>query len=213
MTPLLRSPLYAIIDPDALTTCDCAAAAAAVLAGGGRVIQLRMKNRPCRELMSTAATLRRLTTDAGASLVINDRVDVGLAVAADGVHLGDEDLPLEEARAVARGRLVIGRSTHSLDEARAAAAAGADYIGFGPMFPTATKHVGTPPQGLERLRQVRAAVDIPVVAIGGITETTATAVLNAGADAIAMIGELARAGDIAAKVRRLLTALDTPTRH
>jgi thiamine-phosphate diphosphorylase len=203
---VLPSALYPIVDPDALGDRGCVDTTAAILAGGARLVQLRIKNRPVREILATAEALRRLTADAGAMLVINDRVDVALAVGADAVHLGDDDLPIAVVRIIAGHHLLIGRSTHSLADARAASAAGADYIGFGPMFPTTTKMVAAPPQGLARLRTIRAAVDVPVVAIGGITETRARAVLEAGADAVAMIGELATASDITAKVRRVLEA-------
>jgi thiamine-phosphate diphosphorylase len=206
---MFPSPLYAIIDPDALAGVGYRAAAAAILAGGGRLVQLRMKHRSCGEMMDAAAWLRALTTRAGAWLVINDRVDVALAVGADGVHLGAEDLPVAAARRVAAGRFIIGRSTHSLEEARAAVAAGADYVAFGPLFPTTTKVVAAAPQGLDRLRELRGCVGVPIVAIGGITEATAPAVRAAGADAAAMIGEIAGAADIAAKVQRLLRALRT----
>jgi thiamine-phosphate pyrophosphorylase len=204
---MLPSPLYAIVDPDALAAGGYQAASAAILAGGGRLIQLRMKHRPCGEIMAAAVWLRTLTARTGAWLVINDRVDVALTVGADAVHLGAEDLPVAAARRVAAGRLIIGRSTHSLEEARAAVAAGADYVAFGPLFATTTKLVAAPPQGLDRLREIRAHVDVPIVAIGGITEATASAVRTAGADAAAMIGEIASAADIAAKVRSLLRAL------
>jgi len=209
---VLPSPLYAIVDPDALATRGCADAAAAMLAGGARVVQLRMKNRTVREILATAEALRRLTADANAMLVINDRIDVALAVAADAVHLGDDDLPVAAARAIAGTRLLIGRSTHSLDDARAASAAGVDYIGFGPLFATTTKIVTAAPQGLERLRTIRDAVTVPIVAIGGITEDRVRDVLQAGADAVAMIGDLAAARDITAKVRRVLEAIGPPPR-
>jgi thiamine-phosphate pyrophosphorylase len=204
---MFPSPLYAIVDPDALPAGGYQAAAAAILAGGGRLIQLRMKHRPCSEIMAAAGWLRALTARTGAWLVINDRVDVALSVGADAVHLGAEDLPVAAARRVAAGRLIIGRSTHSLEEARAAVAAGADYVAFGPLFATTTKLVAAAPQGLARLREIRAHVDVPIVAIGGITEATAPAVRAAGADAAAMIGEIASAVDVAAKVRGLLQAL------
>jgi thiamine-phosphate pyrophosphorylase len=182
-------------------------AAHAVLRGGGRVIQLRMKDRPSAEIFAVAETLRRLTLDAEAKLIINDRVDIALAVGADVVHIGADDLPVATARRLVGPQVLIGRSTHSLEEAVAAVSAGADYIGFGPLFATTTKVVGYAPQGLERLRQIRARIGIPIVAIGGITEETASAVRAAGADATAMIGEIGKAPDIEGKVRRLVAAL------
>jgi thiamine-phosphate pyrophosphorylase len=204
---LLLPPLYPIIDPDALLGRSPVDAARAVVAGGGRLIQLRVKDRPSAETLAVAEALRAITSSAGAKLVINDRVDVALAVGADAVHLGADDLPVDVARRLLGPHVLIGRSTHSLDEAIAAVSAGADYIGFGPMFSTTTKVLTYAPQGLERLRCIRARVGIPIVAIGGITQETAPAVLAAGANAAAMIGEIGRASDIEATVRRLVAAL------
>lgn len=166
-----------------------------------------MKNRPSAEVLAVAEALRDLTSQGSATLVINDRVDIALAVGADAVHLGADDLPVEVARRLLGPRVLIGRSTHSLEEAITAASAGADYIGFGPIFPTSTKVLTDAPQGLDRLRRVRSRISIPIVAIGGITEETAPAVRAAGADATAMIGEIARASEVTEKVRRLVAAL------
>ena len=204
--PLLP-PLYPIIDPDALLGRSPVDAARAVITGGGRLIQLRMKDRPSAETLAVAEALRTITSSAGAKLIINDRVDMALVAGADGVHLGADDLPVEVARRILGPHILIGRSTHSLEEAVAAVSAGADYIGFGPMFSTTTKVLAYAPQGLERLRRIRALVGIPIVAIGGITQETAPAVLAAGADAVAMIGEIGRASDIEATVRRLVAVL------
>ena len=200
----LLSPLYGIVDPGASTARSYLTIAGCILAGGGRLLQLRIKDRQAGEVLTAAAELRRLTADAGATFVVNDRVDIALAVKADGVHLGAEDLPLAEARHLTGANMLIGRSTHSLEEALAAVAAGADYIGFGPIFASRTKASARTPQGLERLREICKRVPVPVVAIGGITEATAREVWNAGARSVAMIAELAQAPDVAAKVRRLL---------
>jgi thiamine-phosphate pyrophosphorylase len=166
-----------------------------------------MKDRSSGEMLAAAKALRSITQQAGATLIINDRVDIALAAAADGVHLGAEDLPIEDARRLVGPAMLLGRSTHSLDEAVAAVSAGADYVGFGPIFPTLTKALPHAPQGLDRLRDVCARIAVPIVAIGGITDATAPAVRAAGASATAMISELARAPDIEEKVRRLLTVL------
>lgn len=206
-TKPLPSALYAIVDPDADPQRPVLHLAAAILNAGGRLIQLRMKNRSSGEVLTTATALRERTAHAGATLIINDRVDIALAVGADGVHLGAEDLPVEEARRIAGPGLLIGRSTHSLEEAAAAVDAGADYIGFGPIYATATKPPSHTPRGLAPLRTVRAQVQVPTVAIGGITEATAPAVRAAGADAVAMIGELARSTNVEDTVRRILAAL------
>ena len=207
MTRALPSPLYAILDPDVEAPHSWIDVANGLIATDCRLIQLRMKHRSSREFLEAAIILRALAAKAGATLLINDRVDIALAAHADGVHLGADDLPVEEARRLLGSRMLIGRSTHSLDEAIAAARSGADYIAFGPIFPTTTKKLSDAAQGLERLRSVCARVSIPIVAIGGITEATAPAVRKAGADAAAMIGEIARAANVAETARRLLAAL------
>lgn len=208
MSRLALPPLYAIVDP-LDTGCSARELAEALLAGGARVLQLRLKAATSRELHQAALDLRRLTRAADARLVINDRPDVARAVAADGVHLGQDDLPVAAARRVLGPEAVIGVSTHDVAQARAAAAAGADYLGVGPVFTTTTKADALTARGLELVRTVRAAVALPLVAIGGITPDTAPAVREAGADAVAMIGALVRAPDVAGAVRDTLRRLAT----
>jgi thiamine-phosphate pyrophosphorylase len=130
-------------------------------------------------------------------------VDIALASQADGVHLGQEDLPLRVARKL-MGDKIVGISTHDLNQAVEAERDGADYIGFGPIFGTTTKQTGYSARGLSVLREVRSAVKIPIVAIGGITEENVAQVWDAGADAAAMIGDLMAAEDVAEKVRWIL---------
>jgi thiamine-phosphate diphosphorylase len=140
---------------------------------------------------------RRVCDEAGAALVIDDRVDIALIVCADGVHLGQSDLPLAAARALAGGRLWIGVSTHDLAQVQAAVAGGADYLGFGPVFATTTKFRADPVQGLEGLREaVALAGACPVVAIGGITPARAEAVYAAGATAVCAISAVNDAADV-----------------
>jgi thiamine-phosphate pyrophosphorylase len=134
---------------------------------------------------------------------VNDHADIAVAVDAHGVHLGQDDLPIEHARKLLGQSRIIGISTHSPEEARTAAAAGADYVGFGPVFNTATKDAG-PIQGLDRLRQVRTEVDIPILAIGGINQDNAGAVLAAGADGIAVISAVLDAPDPGAAAKALV---------
>ncbi|MBA4374031.1 MAG: thiamine phosphate synthase [Thermodesulfovibrio sp.] len=161
-----------------------------VLEAGVRIIQYRDKDRTRRELYTEAARLRELTRAHSAILVINDHADIAAAVDADGLHLGQGDLPLKEARKVV-GQMLIGISTHSPAQAGKAETEGADYIGFGPMFHTTTKDAGTP-QGLDNLRLIKQNVSIPVVAIGGISLETAASVFSAGADAIAVATGICR---------------------
>jgi thiamine-phosphate pyrophosphorylase len=202
----LPAKLYAIVGPDARGRRPVELAEG-MLAGGARILQLRWKDAAAGELVEAARAIRKLARRHGAWLLVNDRADVALAADADGVHLGQDDLPLAAARRLL-GRRVIGVSTHDVAQARAAAAGGADYVGFGPVFGTTTKETGYAPRGLEGLREIRRAVGVPIVAIGGIDERRARGVLEAGADAVAMISALA-AEDVAAAVRRIAALLDS----
>lgn len=174
------------------------------LGAGAGWIQYREKERTRREIYHEAKKLRALTAEYGATLVVNDHADIALAVDADGVHLGQDDLPLKEARRILGDR-IVGISTHSLAQAVEAGHDGADYIGFGPVFCTTTKDAGEP-KGLEMLRMIRRAVEIPVVAIGGISAQTLPLVLEAGADAVAVASAVLR-GDIAENVRSFMRIL------
>ena len=204
---MIRLPrLYAIVDPldTGRSPIDLAAA---YLAGGARLLQLRLKHATPRGLHEAALALRTLTRTAGAFLVVNDRPDVAAAVGADGVHLGQTDVPVSVARAILGPDGWVGVSTHDLDEVRAGIAAGADYLGVGPVYDTASKAGALPARGLDLVRAARSLTDRPLVAIGGITAETAGAVLTAGADAVAMIGALAHADDPARAVETLLDRL------
>jgi thiamine-phosphate pyrophosphorylase len=143
----------------------------------------------------------------GGTFIVNDRCDVALAVGADGVHLGQEDLPLAEARAFLGREKLIGISTHNLAQALEAEAGGADYIGLGPIFPTPTKEKPDPVVGVAGLREVRARVRIPIVAIGGITARNAAEVMAAGADAVAVVSAVLAAADPKAALTELLKAV------
>ena len=198
--------LYAIVDPLDGERAP-AALAALLLSGGARLLQLRLKPACSRDLLAAAERIRPLAHAAGALFLVNDRPDVARAVEADGVHLGQDDLPVAAARRVLGPGRMIGVSTHDVDEARAAATAGADYVAVGPIYATTSKEHPLPPQGLELIRAVRAAVPCPIVAIGGITAETAPLVRAAGADAVAMIAALVRAADPAAAVREALARI------
>jgi thiamine-phosphate pyrophosphorylase len=171
-------------------------------AGGIRWIQLREKKASPREFYEQACEAVAMARRLGVTLIINDRADIALAVGADGVHLGQNDLPPEKARALLGPDKIIGFSTHSLDQARAAEALPVDYIAFGPIFPTRTKENPDPVVGVEGVRQLRAAVRKPLVAIGGITLERAREVLRAGADALAIISDLLSAPDITSRARQ-----------
>lgn len=190
--------VYAILDRD-----DEAWARHVLAASGARVLQVRLKPASTREIVRAARMARQVTRDCGALLILNDRVDIALAVGADGVHVGQDDLPLAEVRKLAPG-LIAGVSTHDLDQVRAAATAGADYLGFGPVFATATKINPDPVVGLDGLRAaVAAAGSVPVVAIGGIGIEDAAAIAATGAAGICAISALSRAPDVTGAARRL----------
>ncbi len=200
---VLPSRLYAILDPDQTGDRPFAPVLHAMLAGGVSVLQLRVKDRPADEFLRLALTARERTSRAGCLFIVNDRVDIALAAGADGVHLGQEDLPLEAAQPLV-GRRLIGVSTHSVEQAEEAERGGADYIGFGPMFPTRTKETGYETRGLSMLAAVRRRVRLPIVAIGGITAENVAETWSNGADAAAMISYLTRGGDVEARVRSVL---------
>lgn len=200
---VLPSRLYAILDPDQTGDRPFAAVLDAMLAGGVSVLQLRVKEGPADEFLRLALTVRERTSRAGCLFIVNDRVDIALAGGADGVHLGQEDLPLEAARPLV-GKRLIGVSTHSVEQAEEAERGGADYIGFGPMFPTRTKATGYETRGLSMLASVRRRVSLPIVAIGGITAENVAQTWSSGADAAAMISYLTRGGDAAARVKDVL---------
>jgi thiamine-phosphate pyrophosphorylase len=196
-------PLYAILDPEQTKSRAAETALLELLEGGIQWLQLRAKTMAPRDFLELGRAARRRTHSSGCKLIVNDRVDIALACAADGVHLGQEDLPLHAARKL-MGDRIVGISTHDVEQAKEAEAGGADYIGFGPMFGTATKATGYSARGLERLRRVCEAVRIPIVAIGGITEGNVNEVWQAGADSAAIISDLLSADDITAKVKRIL---------
>lgn len=204
----LPSRLYLIVDP-LDTGRDPVALALAMLAAGGRLLQLRLKGVPTRDLLAVAARLREMTLAAGATFIVNDRADIALAVGADGVHLGQEDLPVEVARQLVGPERLLGFSTHSEIQLEAARSAGADYLSLGPIFATTSKAAADPVIGVQRLRAARLLVAQPLVAIGGITAATARAVLDAGADAVSVIAAVVRAPDVQRATAELLEVVDS----
>jgi thiamine-phosphate pyrophosphorylase len=187
------SGFYAVLDR------DDEALARALVDGGARILQVRIKPGAAGEIVRVAQMARRVCSELGAALVINDRVDIALAVGADAVHLGQTDMPIESARALADDRLAVGISTHDLGQVQRAVAARPAYIAYGPIFPTRTKAHPDPVQGIDALHAaVRAAGDIPVVAIGGITLEHARDLYAAGASALCAISSVNGAGDVVA---------------
>ena len=194
--------LYVIIDPDACTGRDPAGVARLALEGGASMVQWRDKRRDKGEQLPQAQAIRELCAQHGALFVVNDHVDLALAVNAGGVHLGQRDLPLAAARSLVSAEFIVGVSTNNVEEARRAQAGGASYVAVGSIFATGSKEV-TRQADPERLREVKAAIDRPVVAIGGIDESNVDLVLAAGADAVAVISAVCAANDVRAAAREL----------
>jgi len=178
----------------------------AALRGGVKLVQLREKDMPLRELYAIAIEARRMTSEAGALLIINDRIDVALAVGADGVHLGQEDLPIRAGREIGPD-LIIGASTHSIAEAADAIAQGASYVNIGPIFPTETKMWSDEFLGLEGLREISATVTVPFTVMGGIKQDHIPQLVEAGAETIALVTAVTKAPDVEAATRELLAAI------
>jgi len=166
------------------------------LEGGVKAVQLREKDLPVRELLSLAKELRAITREYGAKLFINDRVDVAVAVGADGVHLGGQSMPVDAVRKVVGKVMKIGVSTHSGEEARAAEAGGADFITFGPIFETPSKAKYGIPVGIDAIKKLKNEVDAPIFALGGINSGNVNHVVVSGASGIAMISAILAAPDI-----------------
>ncbi len=173
------------------------------MSGGLRWLQLRDKEASRLQLFKTARLLRALTRANDATLIINDHPDIALAVDADGVHLGQDDLPVEQVRRLMGDKKIIGVSTHSIDQALEAQRGGADYIGFGPIFATQTKDAGSP-KGVDAIRELLAQITIPIVAIGGISEESLGAVLEAGASAVAVASGILEQDDLTKAVEAYL---------
>jgi thiamine-phosphate pyrophosphorylase len=177
------------------------------LEGGVRAVQLREKDLPVRDLLALSQEMRVLTNEFGARLFINDRVDVAVAVNADGVHLGHESMPVEAVRRVVGKNMLIGVSTHDLAEAKAAEAGGADFITFGPIFETPSKAKLGTPVGVVLLKEIKCDISIPIYALGGIKSGNIMQVLSAGASGVAMISAILSAEDIKKASSNLIEAV------
>jgi thiamine-phosphate pyrophosphorylase len=215
-TAFSEAPLYAILDTAAGSSLPAEAAVEALLRAGVRVIQYRHKGSFRRAHFQECVALARMIREAGGVFFVNDRADVADLSGAAGVHLGQEDLPPEKARRVLGEHRLIGYSTHTLAQARSAAAAPVDYIAVGPVFSTHTKINPDPVVGLALISEVRALTNKPLVAIGGITMENAPSVLAAGADAVAVIRDLVAGPGLAGleeRARRFLAALKARDRE
>ncbi len=199
--------LYAIIDAAQTGQRSALAIFDTLVSAGVGLIQYRDKEGSSRQLFDTSWQLAERARKRRATFVVNDRADVALAAGADGVHLGQDDLPLELARRVVNPGAIVGWSTHSIEQVEKADRSSADYIGFGPVFPTESKQRPGPTVGLEGLCAARKATRKPLVAIGGITLENARAVIEAGADAVAVISDLLKHPDIAKRAKEFLRVL------
>jgi len=208
----LPSPLYVILDREAARGRDLGPMLDAVLAGGCRMVQLREKHASLAELYPVAQALRERCRQAGALFIVNDRADLALALAADGLHVGQDDLPAAAARRLLPSGAILGVSTHDAHQARQALADGADYVAVGSIFPTATK-AGFHLVGPELLRILRPEIPVPLVAIGGVTVDNVDQVIAAGADGIAVISAVCAAPDPEAATRRLMQRIETALRR
>jgi thiamine-phosphate pyrophosphorylase len=195
MEAFSRVDIYPVISSEFTNGRDVLYVLRQIAEAGARIVQLREKNKTKAEIFSLALEYRRITTQFNMLLILNDHLDIALATDADGVHLGQDDLPLEPARKLGSG-IIIGSSTHNLEEALAAQAAGADYINIGPVYPTGTKAVACGAIGVETLKNVSAKVNMPFSVMGGIKACHIPELLACGARKIAMVTEITQAEDI-----------------
>jgi thiamine-phosphate diphosphorylase len=200
--------LYVIIDPEAVGGRDELRIARAALDGGARIIQLRDKHRPKGVQLPLARALRDACHQRGAVFIVNDHADLALVSGADGLHVGQNDLPVAEVRRIVPPEMIVGASTNNLEEAHRAVADGADYIAVGRLFPTTSKD-HTRPATLEILHAINGAVNIPVCGIGGINADNIRSVIDTGAQMAAVIGAVCAAPDPRAAAARLAAQFET----
>ena len=199
------SGLYAIVDSDALGRRRHIEVTEELIRGGAKIIQFRDKSRDKSERLAITQGLRELCSKHGALFIVNDYIGLALATDADGLHLGQKDLPVSVARKILPIDKIIGCSVNTVDQAKAAEAEGADYLAVGSIYPTSSKE-GAVVVGLEGLRQVKQAVSLPLVAIGGINKENAAEVLAAGAEAVAVISAIVKAKDMKEATRQVIAA-------
>ena len=195
MSVLSECRLYGIIDLGYVEARDIARIAAQMIEGGVDLIQLRGKNKSIGELVDRAAELHQMTAKSSTPLIVNDHAEIAARVPVEGVHVGQDDDPVEIVRQKVARDILIGKSTHSLEQARDAESEGADYIGFGPIFATPTKP-DYAPIGLEDIRRVHAEVNLPIFCIGGINLDNLQSVIDAGAKRVVMVSALLKAHNI-----------------
>ena len=194
--------LYCFSPGDFLMGRDPIEMIAAQIRGGADVIQLREKNMPKRQALALGLAIRKLTTQEGVPFIVNDDLDLALILKADGVHLGQDDIPIQYARPFLKDK-IIGISTHSLDQAREAIESGADYIGIGPAFKTETKIKADPVVETDLILKIKELSPVPVIAIGGIGEKNIDLLVNKGIRRAAIISDILSSNNIEAKTRAL----------
>jgi thiamine-phosphate pyrophosphorylase len=195
--------LYVILDRTVARGRDLVDLLDAAVAGGCRMVQLRDKDSPSGRLLPLAERLRNRCAASSVTFIVNDRLDLALAVGADGVHLGQDDLPARVARPLLRPGMILGISTHDIAQARAAQADGADYVAVGSMFATTSKQ-GFQLVGPDLIRKLRAEIRVPLIGIGGITHDNVQTVIAAGADGVSVISAVGAAADPRAATERFL---------
>lgn len=208
---LALPPLYVILDA-ALLPSDPIASTSQLLQAGVRLLQYRNKTAPAREILQAAQSLRAEALQYGATFIVNDRPDIAKFAGAGGVHLGQDDIDVGAARKIMGAESIIGLSTHNLEQFKAAIETDADYIAVGPVFATTTKMKPDPVVGIEFVREARRLTKKPIVAIGGITLERAREVIEAGADSVAVIGDILMAKSPADRAQQFLQVLATAAR-
>lgn len=204
--------LHVLADDDARWRCDPVTQARAACEGGAAVVQLRAKRAIDRDALAWCRAIREITRESGTLFIVNDRFDLAVATGADGVHLGQEDLPPDRIPAEAREELLVGRSTHDALQARRACQEPIDYLAFGPVFGTTSKQSPYDARGLTALGEIAAlAAPLPLVAIGGIDRHRVAEVIRAGASGAAVISAVAAAEDLVAATRALVSAIEEAT--
>lgn len=203
------SGLYCLTDSQLSGGRDSITVVRQMLDGGARIIQYREKNKNQLDMYQECLAIRNLTKAVKAVFFVNDNIALALAVGADGVHVGQDDLPVPVVRKLVGENMIIGLSTHSPEQAESAVAVGADYIGVGPVYPTQTKLNVCDPVGLQYVEFVANHIDIASVAIGGINEDNCEAVVMHGADCLAMISQIVAAKDIKRAVQKSIAVIET----
>ncbi|BCA53516.1 Thiamine-phosphate synthase [Nitrospira sp. KM1] len=209
-SPPTLSGLYVILDPTVRPERPLDEVLKDAVRGGARIVQYRNKAASMKQAYGEASALRTIAKAVGATFIVNDRCDLALAVDADGVHVGQDDLPYAEARAIMGPDKIVGLSTHSPAQVEAAARFRPDYIGYGPIFTPLSKTDHDPVVGIEGLRAVRSLITVPIFAIGGIRAEHVGEIIRAGANGVAVISAVLNASDIQTAVARFIGQMPGP---